>query len=686
MSPHHTRFSYATSLAFALAFGLLGLLWLGNPSPTAHAQSLPEALGSISGVVRNTQGDPLPNMQVALLQDVYGSSIRQTTTDAQGEYLLLSVPPGAYKVRFEDNAKVYATEYYDNATRWSTASALNVSGNNLTGIDTQLAPGGTISVTLEPTPSITNTSLTLTLYARTPTNRWEIVDTLYWPYTDPELTFYGIPDGRYTVCVQNTPMSDAVGLAQCYEDKLQESYTQPPADAKEILIEGTTQQHITLDFGDFIQFQGIVKSSTGHPLTNIQLTLEGLAHAGVYSTITDAQGRFTFPRLQEDTYTVLMMDDSKVHLRTYYENALTLTQAKPIKIDASSRYSLTLTMQRAGSITGTIRTEGGIIPNNVSIRPLIPWAGGWNDTDGICYLDTCRSTYEPFTGVYTITGVSTGKYRLKVYELFEYTGIASGYYGGTTLQDADDIFVTTGETTANINVVLETNDFEGSIRGRATASDAPQANITVGLFREVFDPFNQPDMPFVTVQTDAQGNYRFDGLPNGFYRVGFYDQTGKYALTFYGNDLEQPPMVGITGTTTVENINAELTPGGTIRGSIKRAAGENPADFRIYIRVISYNALQSFGGVLPFAQITSDVNGNFEIAGLPLGTYRIGALSPDDLPYPAKYRFYPYGQNESYQGDILVRPNSVVTGINIPIDLAPTVYLPIIGTVGGVGE
>ncbi len=178
MFPRRTQVSLATYMALSATLVLLGLLWLLRSAPTTHAQSQPEALGSFSGTVRNKQGDPLPNIHVTLLQNFYGPIIREVTSNAQGEYQFLSVPPGTYKIRFEDMGKTYGTKYYADSTLWSTVGAVNVSGNNVTGLDMALAPGGIISVTVQPTVPITNSNLVLTLFAKTETNRWELVDTI----------------------------------------------------------------------------------------------------------------------------------------------------------------------------------------------------------------------------------------------------------------------------------------------------------------------------------------------------------------------------------------------------------------------------------------------------------------------------------------------------------------------------
>jgi len=109
-------------------------------------------LGAIMGFVRDEDGDPVRQVDVALLAYAYGPSgkklqVRQDgQTDALGEYRLFDLPPGTYYLRAKPMsaqspgtgqiAEAYATVYYPNSQQQSGAGAVELTaGQEQRGID-----------------------------------------------------------------------------------------------------------------------------------------------------------------------------------------------------------------------------------------------------------------------------------------------------------------------------------------------------------------------------------------------------------------------------------------------------------------------------------------------------------------------------------------------------------------------
>ena len=663
MSPRRTRVSMVACMAFTVSALLFSLLWLLHPSTPTRAQSQPAALGSVSGTVRNAQGEPLADITVELYRQFYEPALRTSTTDTQGKYTLLSVPPGIYKIRFRDAEKTLASVYFPNNAVWSDAETVNVSGNAVMNVDMALVNGGKLAVRIEPALSITDSIVLLTLYGKTQTGRWETFDTINWPTIDTDLIFDGLPDGTYALCAQPYIPQNFHEISECYDNAAFDYSGQPPADAQEIVISNAEEKEILLRFGDFSQLQGVVQSPTGERLANVYISIS--SSNGGYDWITDVEGRFNFPiRLNEGQYTLQARDGTATFLPTYYDGAATFDKATRLDIDATSRFSLTLTMRPSGRITGKVRLEGGGIPSQVTITPYIPWADGWDGFNGICYIPTCISSYEPATGVYTITGLTTGNYRIGIAEIYNGINYISSYYGGSDLKSAKDIHVTTGKTTPNIDVTLGIGAFEGILRGTVTANNEPAPAVEVGLYtREYY--YGQPRLPIVTSTTDAQGNYRFDGLASGAYYLGFFDPQGRYASSMYGGDVFQPETIIITSGMTLGNINGQLTPGSTILGRIVRIAGSNRADFRLFVYDIE------IGGLLPNINVKSDTTGNYAITGLQPGTYQVATTNPLLSSSVPLLQFHPR--------EIVLAEGVTISGIDILIDIAPSAFLPIIG-------
>ncbi len=359
-------------------------------------------------------------------------------------------------------------------------------------------------------------------------------------------------------------------MSECYDNTILNDSGMPPTDATDIVVSAASHHEIALQFGDFSQLQGTVLAATGQPLAHIQVSLTNKENYQSNSVSTDAQGQFRFPRIADDTYILQAVDGKGMYMTTYYDGVSTVAQGKPLNINSTSRYSLTVTMQQSGYITGSVRLEGGGIPGNAYFSLFMPLGeGAWVD-DTTCFPYPCPSFYEPTTGVYTITGLITGIYRVQATEWYQFgRPNVIGYYGGNDLQSADDVFITTGKVTPNINITLGADAFNSTIMGSALVNGIPKPGIDVGLFQSY--PYGQPPLPFVSTITDAQGAYRFDGLPNGSYQVGFHDPQGKYAITFYGGSIITPTNVGISSNTTIGDIDGVLTPGSTIRGKVKHA-------------------------------------------------------------------------------------------------------------------
>jgi hypothetical protein len=122
-------------------------------------------LGSISGVVLDSDGDPVPNAQMRLLQSAWvrlKPSYRFSrfgSTDPRGQYHFQDVPEGQYLVMAAESytpaltiqpeatagqgntQKMYGVQFYPNANRISAAAPLEVAaGQDVEGIDFNLVP------------------------------------------------------------------------------------------------------------------------------------------------------------------------------------------------------------------------------------------------------------------------------------------------------------------------------------------------------------------------------------------------------------------------------------------------------------------------------------------------------------------------------------------------------------------
>lgn len=155
-----------------------------------------------------------------------------------------------------------------------------------------------------------------------------------------------------------------------------------------------------------------------------------------------------------------------------------------------------------------------------------------------------------------------------------------------------------------------------------------------------------------TTYTDGNGNYLFDGLSSGYYRVNF-GTVANYGFTSYmqGSDPALNSDAGIGGYSSPVLINADgigidkdnmtvdagLIPAGSIGDYVwqddnqngKQDAGE-PAISGLSVKLYVKN---TSGGWDLLKTTTTDGNGEYLFDGLPTGTYQVEFVLPGGFSF-----------------------------------------------------
>ena len=131
-------------------------------------------------------------------------------------------------------------------------------------------------------------------------------------------------------------------------------------------------------------------------------------------------------------------------------------------------------------------------------------------------------------------------------------------------------------------------------------------------------------------KTDANGQYIIPGLGTGSYKVLFQtnSQSQNYLYEWYNdkNHFNAADPVAVTVGSTTANINAQLGVAGIISGRVTDENGAGLAGV--------YAGAFSKGGFLAYWTATSDVNGYYQIKGVPAGNYSVMFILDG---YPRKY-------------------------------------------------
>lgn len=150
---------------------------------------------------------------------------------------------------------------------------------------------------------------------------------------------------------------------------------------------------------------------------------------------------------------------------------------------------------------------------------------------------------------------------------------------------------------------------DGTISGTVTAGGAPANNIDVAVYDSAYDN--------IASGTVTGGTYTISSVPEGVYYVQFTDPSGTYATQWYNDEptIENADPVTVPSGGTAANINAALTAGGQITGTVTDASTGSPlttGDVGVY---------DQQGNVLGFATIGS--TGTYDVTGLPSGSFKV---------------------------------------------------------------
>jgi len=435
-----------------VVWSVLLLCYLGITVANAHPDeaTTPDALGSISGVVRDQQGAPLAGIRLAIYRTYFSEPARVVTTTALGEYKAPFLPAGLYRLQATDSSRIYGPIYYPQAATWNGATDVPVAGNQISGIDFTLAPAAYITGT---TTILTETAATggyVTLYTKVDdkvNDFWDSVSSSSITTTGV-YTIGPISPGVFRICATTYFGTDF--FVGCYGGGIT-----PNAAADLPVAAGETKGNINIPTG-VEQFNGAITgtvTANGAPLAGIRVALSLYSGASplVYG-LTDASGSYTLGGLSDGYYYVEFADPAQIYATAYYKDQRSFDRAEGISILESAIVSnVNATLVQSGAISGTIRLNTGQPAAHAQLqlyyRQNRYGYEGWAPFYPINYTDE--------DGNFTLRSLWPDTYRLCVY------GTPFGYsecYGSVSyyseLSDAQDLVVQPGGLISGVNMIL----------------------------------------------------------------------------------------------------------------------------------------------------------------------------------------------------------------------------------------
>lgn len=310
------------------------------------ALAAPPVPGSITGTVtREADGSPVVGATVSASMTGGGWGWGSTTTGVDGSYTLPALEPGAYVLTFRADGTDLVTEYWDDAVDWTAATPVALtSGGAATGINAELAVGGTVSGTVTRTDG---GSPAEGVQVEVQAENGGIVGQTHVG-ADGTYQIGGLATGAYTVHFQS--FSDPSLAAEYWEDAR--------------TLAAATRVDVTA--GQAVSAIDASLETAGHLSGTMTKAVDGVTLGGYVNVTEAATGDHVASAwVQQDgifdiavapgTYNVKFSTWESGILEEYWDNAYTLSDAESVTVNSGQVVSgMNVQLDAAAVISGVV--------------------------------------------------------------------------------------------------------------------------------------------------------------------------------------------------------------------------------------------------------------------------------------------------------------------------------------------
>ncbi|MCD2444024.1 carboxypeptidase regulatory-like domain-containing protein [Agromyces sp. SYSU K20354] len=358
---------------------------------------------------------------------------------------------------------------------------------------------------------------------------------------------------------------------------------------------------------------GTVTVADGAPAVGVNVN--AYRHNGDYfeysaGAMTTDTGEYTIESLEPGTYTLEFAPSSDESIvAEWWDDRPTQSSADSFEVGEGGTFSgMDATLALAGVIEGGVSGVDGV--------PL-PYASvtAYEYVDGSAEYRGNAWTGED--GAFRISGLPEGTYTLHFSPPWESAYSGEWWNDKSDQYSADTFTVIAGETVSGMLAELSVG---GGISGAVTgADDLPLAGVTVSAMGSG---------TWGSDVSDADGRYEILGLPADSYTVSFQPDefepgpASGYLREYWDdvpNQFDAVPVVVGAGE-TVSGIDAELARAGSISGVVA-ADGQPIAGVEVSVSGPGWG------------WATTDIDGRYEVLGLPRGSYDVWFTMPAGTPY-----------------------------------------------------
>ena len=627
--------------------------------------------------------DPFKDITVELI-GADGSVVATTKTDADGNYSFTGLDAGTYTVKVTkagDIAELTQTEdpdgTKDNASGAITLNADNPVRENVNfGYIKKHAISGNVYLDqnrdkTKNTGDIDLSGVTVKLLDKD----GNVVGTTTTD-KDGNYSFTGLNDGTYTVQVDKTgPLAD--------KEQTEDPSGKTDSRSQAITFTRTDPDVTNVNFGyaDNYSIHGLVyrdgdrnetHGATEKGYANQTVELRDKDGKVVATTTTDENGAYSFEKLPAGEYTVKVVKDGALtdldqtedpdSTKDSTSGVISLSNDHRTETDVNFGYiannSINGTIYRDGDRDGKKGdTEGRY--SGVTVQLL--------DKDGKVITTTTTDK----DGKYSFEHLPDGTYSVKVVKDGALTDTDQTGDPDSKLDNASEPITLDEKNPSKGDVdfgYVPNNTIKGTVyrddnRDKMINGDEP------GLERVSVQLLDEDGKVLQTLDTDADGNYAFQHLPDGKYTVKVvrsssikdYDQTEDPDATV--DDTSAVYTMGPENSLQ-EKVNFGYVPDYSIAGRVYRDSDKSGSytDGEETFSGVTVDLLDKDGNVV--ATTTTDKDGNYSFEKLPAGTYRV-KVHPDGALAGLDQTEDPDGIADSMSGEITIGfDNQKVTGVN----------------------
>ena len=627
--------------------------------------------------------DPFKDITVELL-GADGNVVATTKTDADGNYSFTGLDAGTYTVKVTkagDIAELTQTEdpdgTKDNASGAITLNADNPVRENINfGYIKKHAISGNVYLDqnrdkTKNTGDIDLSGVTVNLLDKD----GNVVGTTTTD-KDGNYSFTGLNDGTYTVQVDKTgPLADKEqtedpsGKTDSRSQAITFTRTDPDVTnvnfgyAEDYTVSGTV-------YKDKDRSESLNNSEPG--FDGITVNLLGEDGQVVATTTTKADGTYSFSKLPAGKYTVKVEpsdllksyeqtedpDGTKDHTSGVVQVNHDNPSVENVNFGYAPNFAINGTIYRDGDRDGKKGdTEGRY--SGVTVQLL--------DKDGKVITTTTTDK----DGKYSFEHLPDGTYSVKVVKDGALTNTDQTGDPDSKLDNASEPITLDEKNPIKGDVdfgYVANNTITGTVyrddnRDKTINGDEP------GLERVSVQLLDEDGKVLQTLDTDADGNYAFQHLPDGKYTVKVvrsssikdYDQTEDPDATV--DDTSAVYTMGPEHSLQ-EKVNFGYVPDYSIAGRVYRDSDRSKSytNGEETFSGVTVDLLDKDGNVVGTTK--TDADGNYSFEKLPTGTYRV-KVHPDGDLAGLDQTEDPDGIADSMSGEITIGfDNQKVTGVN----------------------